>query len=202
MLSFPHRSRGVSLIELAVAMAILAILVMAGLPSFGAWLQNTQIRTAADAVLNGVQVARAEAVRRNTTVRFQLTDTLTNACALSTTGANWIVSLDNPVGACATTPWDEVTASTMRILQVRPSSDGTPNAVVAASQDTIVFNGLGRVTPVPASNITIDVTNPTGGVCATTSTPAPMRCLRIVVSTGGQVRLCDPAFASTDPQGC
>jgi type IV fimbrial biogenesis protein FimT len=65
-----------------------------------------------------------------------------------------------------------------------------------------MFNGLGRVTPVPAGNITIDVTNPTGGTCATIATPAPMRCLRVVVTAGGQVRLCDPAFASTDPQGC
>jgi type IV fimbrial biogenesis protein FimT len=165
-------------------------------------MQNSQIRTATDAIQNGLQLARGEAVRRNTTVRFQLTDTADNSCVLSTSGRNWAVSLDNVAGACATTAWDEVTAPAVRILQARPGAEGTRNAVVAASQSLVMFNGLGRVTPVPAANITIDVTNPTGGTCATIATPAPMRCLRVVVTVGGQVRLCDPAFASTDPQGC
>jgi type IV fimbrial biogenesis protein FimT len=199
VLDVPHLPRGFSLIELMVGIAIFAILIMMGLPTFAAWLQSSQIRTASDAVQNGLQVARAEAVRRNTLVRFQLTDTTGNSCAASTSGTNWVVSLDNPAGACATTPWDDVGAPAVRILQVRAGTDGTRNAVVAASQATVIFNGLGRVTPVPAADITIDITNPTGGACAAAG---PMRCLRVVVSGGGQVRLCDPALASTDPRGC
>jgi len=70
---------------------------------------------------------------------------------------------------------------------------------VAATQSVVVFNGLGRVTPVPAGNIDIDISNPSGGACAAAG---PMRCLRIRVSTGGQIRMCDPILASTDPQGC
>lgn len=204
MLAGRHLLRGFSLIELMVAIAVFGTLVMLGLPTLTTWMQNSQIRTAADAIQNGLQVARGEAVRRNTTVRFHLTDTADNSCATSVSGTNWVVSLDPPDGACATTAWNEdtVTPPTVRILQMRPSAEGTPNVVVAANQASVVFNGLGRVTPVPASNITINVSNPTGGACATISTPAPMRCLRLEVSTGGQIRLCDPAFASTDPQGC
>ena len=202
MLTLPA-NRGFSLIELMVAVAVFAILIFAALPGFMSWIQNTQIRTEAEAMQNGVQLARGEAVRTNTNVRFQLVDTLTNGCVLSTTGKNWVVSMDDPTSACATTPWDQVSAPpAVRILQWRSSIDGTRNAVVTASQSTIVFNGLGRVTPVPGANITIDITNPTGGTCATTSTPSPIHCLRIVVSTGGQVRMCDIAYPSTDPQGC
>jgi hypothetical protein len=29
-----------------------------------------------------------------------------------------------------------------------------------------------------------------------------MRCLRVEVGIGGQVRMCDPSLASTDPKGC
>jgi type IV fimbrial biogenesis protein FimT len=60
-----------------------------------------------------------------------------------------------------------------------------------ATQSAVVFNGLGRITPIPAANITIDVTNPNTTFA-----------LRVVVSPGGQVRMCNPAFAATDPQGC
>jgi type IV fimbrial biogenesis protein FimT len=199
-----HPQRGFSLIELMVGIAVFATLMVLGLPSLTTWMQNSQIRTAADAIQNGLQVARGEAVRRNTTVRFHLTDTADNACATSATGTNWVVSLDVPDGACATAAWNEDTTAppAVRILQMRPSTEGTRNAVVAANQASVIFNGLGRVTPVPAQKITINVSNPTGGTCATIGTPAPMRCLRVEVSTGGQIRLCDPAFASTDPQGC
>ena len=208
MLAGLHLQRGVSLIELMVGIAVFATLVMLGLPSFTTWLQNSQIRTAADAIQNGLQVARGEAVRRNTNVRFQLTDTADNSCAIAAvdtnTTATWVVSLDNPTGACATPAWNEepVAPTVKRILQVRPGTEGTRNAVVTANQTSLIFNGLGRVTPVPAATIRINVSNPTGGACATIATPAPMRCLRLEVSTGGQVRLCDPAFAATDPQGC
>lgn len=204
MLAAKHLQRGATLIEMMVGIAVFATIVALGLPSFTAWVQNSQIRTATDAIQNGLQIARGEAVRRNTSVRFHLTDTADNACASSTTGTNWVVSLDPPDGACATTAWNEDTTAppAVRILQMRPGADGTRNAVVTASQSSVVFNGLGRVTPVPAATITIDVTNPTGGTCATLGVPGPMRCLRIEVSTAGQLRLCDPAFAATDPQGC
>jgi type IV fimbrial biogenesis protein FimT len=188
---------GVTLIELMVGIAVFAILLVAAMPSFTAWMQNSQIRVAADAIQNGLQMARGEAIRRNTTVRFQMTDTSDNSCALSVSGKNWVVSLDDATGLCASAASDTVAP---RLIQMRPSTEGTPNAVVAADQASIVFNSLGRVIPVPAADININVTNPTGGDCATAA--GPMRCLRVVVSTGGQVRMCDPGFASTDPQGC
>lgn len=189
--------QGVSLIELTIGMVIFSLLLTMAAPSFSKWLQNSQIRTATDAIQNGLQLARGEAVRRNTQVRFQLTSTADNACALSTTSANWVVSLDDPSSACANAPSNTVSP---RIIQMRPNAEGSSNVTVAAGQSTFIFNGLGRVTPVPTSDINIDITNPTGGSC--TAAGGTIRCLRIVVSTGGQLRMCDPARASTDPQGC
>ena len=186
------------MVELMIGLAIVALLFAMGAPAFFGWIQNSQIRTSAEALQNGLQLARAEAVRRNTSVRFQLTSALTAACGLSTSGGNWVVSLDDPTGACNSTPSDTLAP---RIIQVRSSAEGSPNAVVAAGQSTIIFNGLGRVTPVPAASIDIDITNPTGGACAAAGVDG-MRCLRIRVSTGGQIRMCNPILAATDPQGC
>lgn len=197
----PRGQRGFTLIELLVGIVIMAALAMLAGPNFATWLQNTQIRTAAEAIQNGIHLARAEAVRRNTPVIFQLTSTLDNTCTLSTAGKNWVVSLDSVAGSCGASPSaDLATPTAPRIVQVRPGTDGSKNAVVAAGQSSIAFNALGRVTPVPAGNIDINISNPTGGTCAASS--GPMRCMRVVVTATGQVRLCDPARPSTDIQGC
>lgn len=198
MLRIAHSQQGTTLVELLIGLAIIAMLFALGSPAFTSWIQNSQIRTAAEAIQNGLHLARGEAVRRNTSVRFQLTSAVTATCALSTTGGNWVVSLDSPAGACNSAPSDTVAP---RIIQIRSAAEGSPNAAVAAGQSAIIFNGLGRVTPVPAGDIDIDISNPTGGTCATAATDG-MRCLRIRVSTGGQIRMCNPILAATDPQGC
>jgi type IV fimbrial biogenesis protein FimT len=156
-----------------------------------------------EALKDGIQLARAEAVRRNAQVRFELVDSLTASCALTTAGPNWIVSMDGAAGSCNSTNMaDAATPTAPRIVQSRAASDGSRNAVVAASQTSVVFNGLGRVTNAAGgADITIDVTNPTGGSCSSAS--GPMRCLRVVVGAGGQIRMCDPraSFTGTS-EGC
>ena len=61
------RQRGLTLIELMIGVVITGILLAMGVPSFASWLQSSQIRTAAGSILDGLQLAHAEAIRRNTT---------------------------------------------------------------------------------------------------------------------------------------
>ena len=194
--------RGFTIVELMIGLVLLGIVLAIGGPSFATWMNNLQIRNMSEGMLNGLQLARAEAVRRNSQVRFQLVDSLTAACALATAGPNWIVSMDSAVGDCASANMaDAAVPAAPRVVQSRSSNDGSRSAVVAASQSSVVFNGLGRVTPTPLADITIDVTNPTGGACSSAS--GPMRCLRIVVGVAGQIRMCDPraSFNGTS-EGC
>lgn len=201
MLKTRSLQTGVSLIELAVAVTILAVLMASGLPSFGNWVQSSKIRTTAESIQNGLQLARAQAVSRNALVSFHLTDSATAACALSAAGANWVVSLDDPTGACDAAASD---ATAPRLIQMRTAAEGASNVEVDAGSagvpvTTITFNGMGRVTPLPASAITIALTNSAGGACAATG---PMRCLNVTVSSAGQIRMCDPALPTTDARGC
>jgi type IV fimbrial biogenesis protein FimT len=50
----------------------------------------------------------------------------------------------------------------------------------------------------------IEVTNPAAGVCQhVDAVNGTMRCLRIRISTGGEVKMCDPAVTdATDPRIC
>jgi type IV fimbrial biogenesis protein FimT len=202
------RSYGFTLIEIMITLAVFALLMAVGLPSMTIWLQNQQIRTSAEGLQAGLQFARAEALRRNAPVRFQLVDTLTAACVLIDNGTSWIVSLNDPTGQCNADPSDVADPLT---IQKRSGAEGTPNAVLAATSGvapavpvaatTVTFNGLGRVTG--AGAITqINVTNASGNC----QPAGPMRCLRLNISSGGQVRMCDPgvnpAVDPTDPRLC
>jgi type IV fimbrial biogenesis protein FimT len=209
LLKHTASQRGLTLIELAVALTITAILLGAGVPSFVSWIRNTHIRTTAEAFQNGIQLARAEAVRRNRPVRFQITDTLAADCIRSTTGTNWVVSLndiDATAAKCDSTPTDPPAlpavpdAENPYIIQARPNSDGSANTLVTADQSGLIFNGLGRVTPAPTGDVTIGIVGNTGTCVADGGS---VRCLRIIVSTNGQVRICDPAITlSGDPRAC
>jgi type IV fimbrial biogenesis protein FimT len=225
--------RGYSLVELAIAMVIVGILLAMAAPSYRSWVQNAKIRSATEAILNGIQLAKAEAVRRNATLRFQLVSSLDNTCALGVVGSTasfstWIISRDdptNPAPVCDTAPLDEAAdlsnAVAPAIIRVRSAAEGSSGVVVAAGtgagvgQPFISFNGLGRIpTGVLASNLIIctgidETAGSTAvaivaGKCATSPTE---RRLQITVTPGGEVRMCDPAFASTgsaatDPQRC
>ena len=194
--------RGLTIIELAITVAIVGLLLAIGLPNLTAWMSNSQIRTAGETIVAGLSTARTEALRRNATVRFQLASTLDSSCVLSATGIHWIISLADPTGQCDAAP----SGTAPQIIQKNNGSVGTPKAAISATGGTVVvFNGLGRLSsPGGVTNITqIDISNPTGGVCQHVTSSGPMRCLRITVSTGGTVKLCDPAVTvTTDPRFC
>jgi type IV fimbrial biogenesis protein FimT len=176
-----HRSQhGVTLIEILVSFTLVALLMVIAVPAYNTWLQNTQIRNAAEAVVNGMQIARAEAVRRNTLAQLVLTG-----------GSSWTVSL--PL--------------TGEQIQERPAAEGSAGAVVEilpAAADRISFNGMGWVAPnndASPSITQLDFSNPSGGACKHVA-DGPMRCLRIAISSGGAFRMCDPAVAAGDPRAC
>ncbi len=201
MLTGNSDARGVTLIELAITLAILGLLLVLGMPSYRTWVQNVQLRTAGESLLAGLQMARNEAVSRNTSVRFQLVDSLGATCGLVTPGSaavgtSWVVSVDDAVAHCngdsTAAPW---------ILQKKPAGEGTANVSITPAHAAIVFSALGQVTDPPVATA-IDLANPSGGTCIGTA-GGTMRCLRVQVGPGGQARLCDPQVApGVDPRAC
>lgn len=172
---------GVTLIEIMISIVIMGMLLGMGVPSYQSWMQNSQIRTAAESVLNGLQLARAEAAKTNTAVTFTLN------------GNDW--SVDVVANATYGIPASAV--------QARKGTEGSRNAVITSNQNVVAFNGSGRVTPTPAANITFAVTNPTAGACAAAGSSSGARCMNVVVETGGKIRMCDPALLlANNPQGC
>jgi type IV fimbrial biogenesis protein FimT len=190
------RQRGYTIIEAVITITVAGLLVAAALPSAGAWIRNSRIRTAAESISNGLQQARNEAVRRNQSVSFHLVSdadpvSMTDACALSSTSSGWVISIGSPAGRCAT---DRDT-----FVAVRPAGEGASGLSVAALDNgaaaatTVTFNGFGQISNATAISC-VKVRN---------SNANDSRPLLIAVNPGGQVRMCDPAVTdANDPRKC
>jgi type IV fimbrial biogenesis protein FimT len=192
MLTRGAPQRGFNIIEVLVTLVVLGILISLGAPSLAEWIQNSQIRAAGEAIVNGLQVARAEAIQRNRPVQI--------AFAPPTSG--WAICEGTVVPCDNTTPAGQ-------LIQSRAFEEGSNNARIALTPGgtfIVTFVPLGSVAPanIDASPpITrIDVNNPGAGACQADS--GPMRCLRVVVSGGGSVRMCDPTptVVAPDPRAC
>ena len=63
--------RGFSLVELATALTIIAILMMLGMPSFSEYINNARLGAVAQSFYAGLSQARSEAIRRNVSGRVR-----------------------------------------------------------------------------------------------------------------------------------
>lgn len=182
------RTRGFTLIELMIALTLLGVLLTLAAPSFTTWINNTRVRTVSDVLQNGVRLAQAEAVRRNRTVVFFLTDDdpADDDAAAAENGANWGVR---------TLPL--LTDETAEFVRGGPLSDAEA-AVTVTGPSALCFNAAGQQVSIASQGC--DTTAARYGV---NSTSADRR-LRVDVSIGGRVRMCDPAktLSATAPDGC
>lgn len=68
--SRPAGTRGFTLIELVVTVAVLGILTTMALPSFRSFLASQRIKTASFDLMSMITIARSEAIKRNIDVTF------------------------------------------------------------------------------------------------------------------------------------
>lgn len=185
-----RHQHGLTLVELAVVMTVAAILYTQAAPMFSVWIGNTQTRTAAESIQNGMQLARGEAIRRNRLVQLVFTN-----------GANasWTVGCTNPVDTG--TPNVDDPGDCLPVIQARDSGETSAQpqlGVLPIGATTITFDSLGRVVANLDGSDTatqIDIANPLVGT-------SDRRTLRLALGAAGSVRMCDPAVSNSDPRGC
>ncbi|MES2010536.1 MAG: GspH/FimT family pseudopilin [Pseudomonadota bacterium] len=200
MLSAARARRGFTLIEMVITVSVFGILAAMMAPSFANWIQDAQVRTVAEALQNSLRVAQAEAARRHRQVALVLTNNTPLAgAAAQANGKNWVVNV-----IANTLAGDGSDSSAGMMVQ-----SGSLGVVAPAAQITgpaaICFNSLGRLTAVndgtyncgipPSSIVSYDVTS---------SRSSTTRALRVTVSLGGLIRMCDPnkTLSQANPDGC
>jgi len=174
---------GFSLIELMVAVSVIAVLTVFALPSYTIWIENTRIRNAADSINTGLQKARVEALKRNADVKFELG-----------VGSEWKVG-------CVT-----VTTDCPGLIEARRIKEGSSASVTVTTTpvgvSVLVFTSLGRVRSLaegapetPFTQIQVDNASMSG---------SDSRDLRVLIDAGGAGKLCDPytGLSDTDPRKC
>lgn len=181
--------QGFTLVEMMVVVAVLAVLMAIAVPNFRQWISKAQVRSKAESVLTGLQLARSEALKRNTAVSFKLSG-----------DTSWSVGC---LAVVADQNDDDIDECPAVIGAGKAKEGGTAVEAVASPDGSteIIYNGMGRMRTTdaagsgsaPISTIDIDATNQDAGSFA----------LRLLVSGGGQIRLCDPAVTTEgDPRKC
>lgn len=179
------RSRGFTLIELMITVAIAAILLLVAVPSFTSFKRNAELTSISNKVIGSINAARGEAMKRGMSAFVTPLDN----------GTDWSVG------------WAAfVDKSAARLGTYTPSAAGVVSSERAVPAGITVTSNQ----PAPANGyIMFDASGysrlKTGGFGALTLTvrrndvPAadqPEQTRFVIISSTGRVRSCRPASAS------
>jgi len=170
-----RRVAGFTLVELMITIAVIALLLVLGVPTMRGVIENGRIRTAGESLKYGLMLARAEAVRLNAQVEL-------------VTGADG---------------WQVRRVSNAAVLHQASGEQGATGldiTILPDDADRVTFDAFGRVVDPnpdgsePITQVDIASENP--------PTASGYRPLRLQVLAGGASRLCDPALPTTDSRAC
>jgi type IV fimbrial biogenesis protein FimT len=188
--------RGFNLIELMITIVILGMLLMVGLPAYTDWMQNLKIRSAAESVQNGLQLARSTAIARNTHVNFvfPVDNDLGYMVFSSLSPSNLPADFRAPNPALI----DEV-----RRYSQQEESSGAAVTVTPGGAYMVTFGALGNVVGNPDGSPILNQVD-VDSTARPSIANAAIRPLRIVINAGGSTRTCDPHpnVPVGDPRHC
>lgn len=201
-------SRAFTLLELMIVVTLIAVMLLLAAPSISVWLQNLKVRNVGESIVNGMHLARMEAMKRNTRVTFSMVSTTDANCAMSATSPSWVVAQGGVLppdlsGKCA----GATVEAGGDIIQSNSAGFAEQGMLIAATTaggaaaNCLTYDGLGQIpsqgniacaTPIER----VDISSPVAGTVP----------LRVTVTPGGQVRMCYPDTANqlptNDPRKC
>ena len=172
-----HRQHGITLVEAAVVVAIVAITITSAAPGFQAFIEKRRLEAAAEQLGTDIRFTRAEAIARNTGLRLSVQAAPWGACYVIHSG---------PAGECrcdATGPAHcEGEARELKTTQL-PLREGI---TLHANTSSMLFDPL-HGTSTPAGTLRL--------------VAASGRTIHQVVNVMGRVRACSPQGTLTAVPG-
>ncbi len=137
---------GFSLIEVMVTVAVLAIILAIGIPSFQSLFENSRLNRANDDFIAAVNLARSEAITRELPAGGGVVLCERNAAGTACSGdaawADGLMVLEMDAGG--------------NVLQVIRAWDPVATAAVAAGANQITFSRDGRADPAVGFTVNVD----------------------------------------------
>jgi type IV fimbrial biogenesis protein FimT len=181
-----------SLLELLLGLVVSSFLLTATVPVLSGWIRDIEIRSSASSLLAALHTARNEAITRNQTVRLTLVDSggrpgWTMGCVMVSATCPQVLRQQS-VSSTEPVRWAAgVASATLGFANPMAPGEGLPVSVS--------FSALGAA-PRVAANLDaarIDISHRESG---------QGHWLAVLISSRGQVRLCDPQRAITHPLSC
>lgn|ERR1017187_5336545 len=210
----PGRSvaAGFSLMELMIAITILGILIVLGMPSLSTAVERAKVNSMADFYLDGLRLARNGALQKSGASRFVLTP---NANGQQDWNVDWCFPTSvNPCDNTGTARWSTTTTagsgdtnaanpsfSVFRSASSQPPTDKVSTTLTPGDALTIYYNAQGWVnTGVQPflRQLRFDAD------ASFNSDPAMpvVRPVAIAINLSGMAERCDPLVAAADSRAC
>jgi len=141
-----QRSSGYTMMELAMVMAIVAILAAIAIPSFKFVTSSNRIASEVNGLLGDVQFARSQAVKEGQSVTLCSSSDGSN-CTSTAWQLGWIVFLD--------TNGDKIHQVSEAIIRTQPAFSGTDTFVATPAFYALTFNRMGYAPTGSATAINI-----------------------------------------------
>ena len=183
------RMKGVTLIELVVAMTVLAILATAALPAYRDFFERYRLRGAVDEVTSAIATARAGAVKADRDVKVSFGGTSSSWCVGAAAAAEPVAGA--PVDAaqacnCLTNAPQCVVGDT--VIRVMPGKH--PGVTMTSTSMFFDFDSK------------LGVMQPLGSVCTTLKSPNQQYTMQINVNALGQTTTCSIGNAIAGVASC
>lgn len=178
----PHPSRGFTLVELMVVVALIAILLSMAIPSLAAFQRNAELRATTSSFFAAVQSTRAEAMKRGV-------DTYMVPASNNDWANGWLVYADNDRSQSRT-------ASDTVIMQTGPITPKT--TVNGNATDAAEFAGeTGKYIRFNGGGFPLAMNGSFRGGAIEFGVTGSTEKRRVVINAVGRARLCDPAKDTT-----